>query len=377
MSFGRTRFFNRLSFRLSLWCGTALLVSSALSFVVFYSIMVAAMRGRTDTDLSHDATRLVETWHAGGLAAVAADIDKQALSRGANDVFYRVLGRDGTALAATSLAGWTDVGVAHRWPVPAAWVGPAYEYWPGPTALRNVRVLTAPLDAAHVVQIGYCLRDDQLVIAQAQRSLGMVTVGVVIWTMGLGWLLTRRALRGVQTIAATARQIAHGALDLRVSVSGRGDEIDALAGTFNHMLERIKQLVDGMKQTNDNIAHELRSPITRIRGLAETTLLGAPTPEDYQAMAANTIEGCDRLLGIINTMLDIAEGEAGVMPLQITALDLAALAGDACEIYTPVGLRSGSAARKRAGCGATCAICNGRWPTWWTMRSNMPRRAER
>jgi len=95
-----------------------------------------------------------------------------------------------------------------------------------------------------------------------------------------------------------------------------GDEIDRLATAFNGMLVRIKQLVSEIRETNDNIAHELRSPITRIRGLAETTLAHRGSIEDLEAVSGNTIEECDRLLGLINTMLDIGEAETGVVKLE-------------------------------------------------------------
>ena len=102
------------------------------------------------------------------------------------------------------------------------------------------------------------------------------------------------------------------------------------------MLGRIHVLVEGMKTTNDNIAHELRSPITRIRGLAEMTLTGDSSEREFQEMAASTIEESDRLLGMINTMLDIAEAEAGVMNLKLTSFNFAGLVRKLCDLYEPL-----------------------------------------
>ena len=101
-------------------------------------------------------------------------------------------------------------------------------------------------------------------------------------------------------------------------VQYRHNEIDRLAFTFNQMLDRIQQLVVSMRQMNDNIAHDLRSPITRIRGLAEVTLTGAESTDDYAQMAASTIEECDRLLQMINTMLTHLPHRSGNGPGRIS-----------------------------------------------------------
>ena len=115
----------------------------------------------------------------------------------------------------------------------------------------------------------------------------------------------------------------------------RGDEIDQLAMTFNQMLDRIQTLVTEIKEMSDNIAHDLRSPITRIRGIAEVTLTDGKSMDEYENMAASTIEECDRLLDMINTMLMISKTESGVDKLSIEEIDLAGLVLEACELFEP------------------------------------------
>jgi signal transduction histidine kinase len=116
-------------------------------------------------------------------------------------------------------------------------------------------------------------------------------------------------------------------------VKDRGDEIDQLAMTFNQMLDRIQTLVTEIRQMGDNIAHDLKSPLTRIRGSAEIALTTARSPAEYEAMAAGAIEECDRLLAMINTMLMISRTEAGVEKPARESLDLTALAREACELF--------------------------------------------
>ncbi|MGD9323257.1 MAG: HAMP domain-containing sensor histidine kinase, partial [Desulfobacterales bacterium] len=124
-----------------------------------------------------------------------------------------------------------------------------------------------------------------------------------------------------------------GSLEKRVPVKKGVDEIDQLAITFNQMLDRIQKLVSGIKEMSDNIAHDLKGPITRIRGIAEISLTSRSSLADYESMAASTIEECDRLLEMINTMLMISKTEAGAGQLERRKLDIAGLVCDACDLF--------------------------------------------
>ena len=118
-------------------------------------------------------------------------------------------------------------------------------------------------------------------------------------------------------------------------MKGRGDEIDQLALTFNQMLDRIQTLLTEIKEMTDHIAHDLRSPLTRIRGHAEVTLTTAKSLNEYETMAAGTIEECDRLLDMINTMLLISKTESGVDTFSVEEIELTALVQEACELFSP------------------------------------------
>jgi signal transduction histidine kinase len=99
------------------------------------------------------------------------------------------------------------------------------------------------------------------------------------------------------------------------------------------MLDRIQALVTGIREMSDNIAHDLKSPITRIRGISEVTLTTGASDKEYETMAASTIEECDRLLDMINTMLVISKTEAGVNKLDTRDMDITAIVRDACELF--------------------------------------------
>jgi signal transduction histidine kinase len=163
-------------------------------------------------------------------------------------------------------------------------------------------------------------------------ALGVIAVGSVF----VGWLLGRRALTGVKAVTQTAISIAGHDLSQRVPVRGTEDEIDQLAVAFNGMLERIETVLRSMKETTDNIAHDLRSPITRMRGVAEMALFSETSPEGDTIMAGTVVEECDRLLGIINTMLSISEAESGLTGLSCEEIDLMVLLRDVCDLFQPL-----------------------------------------
>jgi heavy metal sensor kinase len=170
----------------------------------------------------------------------------------------------------------------------------------------------------------------------AFKGIFIATMAVLIMiAAGVGWFMARRAVSGVEAVTWTAQKISGGTLEERVPVKTRGDEIDQLAITFNQMLDRIQALLTEIKEMSENIAHDLRSPITRIRGTAEVTLTTGKSLNEYEGMAASTIEECDRLLDMINTMLMISKTESGVDKLSREEINLQSLVQEACELFEP------------------------------------------
>jgi len=173
-------------------------------------------------------------------------------------------------------------------------------------------------------------------LLDAFKGLVITTMAfLIVLAAGVGWFMAKRAVSGVESVTRTARMISAGTIEKRVPVKARGDEIDQLAITFNQMLDRVETLLTELREMTDNIAHDLKSPVTRIRGAAEVTLTTGRSLGEYEAMAASTIEECDRLLDMINTMLLISKTEAGVDKLNLEEIDLTRTVRDACELFRP------------------------------------------
>jgi signal transduction histidine kinase len=158
---------------------------------------------------------------------------------------------------------------------------------------------------------------------------------VIIGTIGGLWA-ARRVLHRVDKINAQAQTIVTGGLAGRVPLAGTGDELDRLVQNLNAMLDRIQVLMAGLKEVSDNIAHDLRTPLTRLHSRAEQALHGATTTEDYRAALEKIIEESDGLIRIFNALLMIARAEAGTGVEGMADFDAASVARDVADLYEPL-----------------------------------------
>ncbi len=167
-----------------------------------------------------------------------------------------------------------------------------------------------------------------------------VLIGCLLIGIAGGAALTRRALRPVGALASTARAVIQsGDLSRRVEIRG-GGELGELTSLVNRMLESNQALVRNMREALDNVAHDLRTPLTRLRGIAEVAL-GADDPTQASEALADCIEESDRALVMLRTLMDISEAEAGIMKLNLGPVELRALARGTVDLYEQVADESG------------------------------------
>jgi signal transduction histidine kinase len=163
----------------------------------------------------------------------------------------------------------------------------------------------------------------------------------MIGTLG-GLYVAYRMLERVDELSATARRIMSGDLNERLQTSEAGDELDRLAENLNAMLARIGQLMQGLREVSDNIAHDLKTPLTRLRNRAEAALRGQKSPEEYRAALGDVIEESDGLIRIFNALLMIARAEAGHIGDEMDEVDLGEIAAEIVELYEPLAEELGA-----------------------------------
>ncbi|MDQ3563515.1 MAG: HAMP domain-containing histidine kinase [Pseudomonadota bacterium] len=326
-----------LALRLTIWYAGIFAASSILAFTLVYASVVSVVQERTDADLEEDIEELASFMQSGGLDRVKTEIAAETQGEEASQAFFRLWAPDGRELMATDLSSWPGLGnpLEVLAKVDSA-DEPILTTLALPRRADKVRIIYGTIAPGLVLEIGESLEDDEELIAALLRGFLITLVAVTMLGGPIGWFMARRALRGVQEITRTATEIADGALDRRVEVRSQGDELDTLARTFNTMVDRIQALVIGMREMTDNLAHDLRSPLARIRASAETGLTSGGSKTEAEALAAAITEECDRLLEIINTTLDIAEAESGAAKLKLTDIDLVELVHDALELFQPI-----------------------------------------
>jgi heavy metal sensor kinase len=324
-----------LAFRLTLWYAGIFLFSATVAFAFFYYLITETIRGRADQDLLAEVRTFSSIMALQGVEAVKRQALLESRAAGEKKIFVQLLYPDGRLFSSSNMSYF------HNIPVSMEAIGrmleqkePFFATVSSPDHRHEIRVVYALLGPGLIIHLGQSLDDLTRFVEAFQRIFILTMTGLFAVAVAFGWFMARRALAGVGTVTRAARRIAaDGRLEERVPAGTGGDEIDRLAATFNRMLDRIQTLVNGIREMTDNIAHDLKSPITRIRGQAELALTSRGESDDYETMAASAIEECDRLLEMINTMLFISRSEAGLTKPEFRRLDLAAVVRDACGLF--------------------------------------------
>ena len=345
------RFPQTLAFRLTFWYAAIFTISSCVAFLFFYLLISSLIRERTDQDLLEQAGKFTTLLSTNGMDAVKRVAVIEAQAAGERKIFFRLLSQAGEVFSSSNMSYWRDIGVQRKAIQDLLENGrPVLDTIVIPDREHEVRILYSILGQGVILQLGQSMDNYTRFIEAFKKIFVATIVSLLFFAALIGWFMARQALSGLGEVTRTAQHISGGTLEERVPVKGREDEIDQLAITFNHMLDRIQKLVMEIKEMSDNIAHDLKSPITRIRGTAEVTLTTDAPIEEYMHMASSTIEECDRLLDMINTMLLISKTEAGVGGQIPEEMDLAEVIRDACELFQAIA--------EDKGITMTCSIPN-------------------
>ncbi len=204
------------------------------------------------------------------------------------------------------------------------------------SAVGTAVVRSSQLESGLILVVGRDVVERRGFTALIFRWFAIGVGGILLLSMLAGVLTAVRVLRRIDTIASTSRKIMSGDLSERIPVTRRNDEFDGLATSLNQMLDRIEQLMVGLKEVTDNVAHDLKTPLTRLRNQAEAALRDDKSEAARRAALEETIEESDRLIRTFNALLLIARAEAGTPPGALADLDLSAVVADVAELYAPL-----------------------------------------
>ncbi len=331
-----TSIWNTLAFRLTFLYAVIFFVSTFAAMFVVYLLSSSIILKLTDQQLLREHAEFASLYQQHGIEAIKNAAAIEAESEGPEKMFYRIFSRTGKELASSNLSAWGDLNPIRTGlsqlnekdhSIFLSMDIPKHPY--------DARIMNATIEPDLILQIGLSLKENAYFLEAFRKIFAVSMIVVLLIATGVGWFLAKRALVGVEEVARAAVQITEGALDLRVPIKARGHEIEDLAQTFNQMLDRIQLLITEMHEMTDNIAHDLKSPITRMRGIAELTLNSSTSDESSKQLAANIVEDCDRLLHLIDTMLDISETAAGAAKLNLEKVDIAVIIQDVIELFEP------------------------------------------
>ncbi len=336
MSFERLNAIRRTaSFRVILWSTALFVLSSVLLFTLSYLLLANSLEAKDRLGIQFVVSTYAEEFSEGGAKALSTRVDADRASGRLSGMVVRLTDPRG----ATLISNAGDSSQARRF---ARATGAA-----GESARRRrnaMDLLSAPLPDGSTLTVGASreARDD--VLERFRDTFLVVLAGIVALGLAGGMLLSSRALRPVRALMNSLQPIIEtGELKARVPVHATGDEFQELSILLNRALERIDHVVDSMRASLDNVAHDLRTPMTRLRGVAEMSLASPPDLESYREALSDSLEESANILKMLDALLEISEVEAGSIDLDLAEVDIAGIVGDVVEMYGVVAEEQGIA----------------------------------
>jgi signal transduction histidine kinase len=271
-----------------------------------------------------------------GLRGLVFTIENRALRPGSN--LYLVTTPTGQAIAGNigSLAPGVMAG--------SGWTETAYRRLDEQdTADHRALVLVTELSSGFRLLIGRDLDERRRLFGIVAKAAQWSLLIVIVLGLGGGIFVARRVLRRIDAMTGTTQRIMAGDLSGRLPVGRSGDELDRLAENLNAMLERIEALMMGLKEVSDNIAHDLKTPLTRLRNRAEEALAKSGSEAEYRSALERTIDESDGLIRTFNALLMIARAESGQARGNMDDFDAADVANGIHELYEPLAEDGGVA----------------------------------
>ncbi len=333
----RRRTWRTIGARLTAWYSGIFIVSSLVLFGLVYLLITSSLEQRDRDSIQKRLQQLATLHNKQGLEGVHRYLELEEHLHGPGYFFARVAGSDNTTLLMTNPEAWKDFELS-RLEAPAFTPTEAWIRLPmkGPTEVFHTEFLeiaSRRLPDGMLVQVGKSTEERDELIEWFTGIIAMVAIPIVLIGILGGGLLAMHALSPIRHLIRTVRAIQSGAMDARVPTRETGDELDELTVLFNGMLDRITRLIRGMRDALDNVAHDLRTPLMRIRGTAELALRGTGKEETKREALADCVEEADRVLTMLNTLMDIAEAETGTLKLDLNPVMVKTLLDDTVDLY--------------------------------------------
>ncbi|MCG6925669.1 MAG: two-component sensor histidine kinase [Acidobacteria bacterium] len=329
----RDRVRGTLGLRLAAWYAGLFVIGALALFALGYALLARSLEQRDREAVRLTLAEYASTYETSGAVGLLRALSAQEQLGAHVDFFVRVIDRRGQAVFLSLPGRWTDFDLTDPVPSPL----PGTFSWSRRESLSGAQALeiaSMTLGDGTLLQVGRSTRARREVLERFRELLGAVLLATILLALAVGSILTHRALRPVRDLARTVGDtVRTGRLDARVAEREGGDALDDLVRLVNAMLDRIERLVKAMHGSLDAVAHDLRTPLMRLRVVAESALTSEAGTRECREALSDSLEEADRLRSMLDSLMDLSEAEAGVMALRREVLPVAALFEETRELF--------------------------------------------
>ena len=327
-------------FQLSLLASAIFGIAAVAVVATLYFSSVEAVTRQVEATIDAEIKGLSEQYRQFGPVGLIRAVERRSRARSRPGAIYLVVD-PGFKRLAGNIAAWPkEEPDARRWVTFPFRGGGAADNPAGVKGEARGRMFR--LQGGLYLLVGHDLREQQRVTARTRETLILAGIVAILFAVASGGLLSWLVLRRIDSINRTSREIMAGDLTRRVPETGRGDEFDRLAQSLNAMLAQNEKLFLGMREVSENLAHDLRSPLGRIRQRLERQLSGALSDSGKKALTEEALAETDRLLSTFSAILSIAQADSGAPRRSFEPVDLRILLQDVADLYEPLVEEAGA-----------------------------------
>jgi heavy metal sensor kinase len=321
-----------ISFKLTAWYAGFFILSTIFLFVAAYIFFSSVLKFQDHDEVLSELKEISSLYEVGGMKAFKNYVTENYSSQKKKPLFIRVADSNNKTRHIFFPQMWQEFDLAELERI----IPENNKTWIQLPAIKSRYVLdinSTRISAGHWIQVGINSRDREMTLKQFRKIILTIMAPLLLIGTLVGAFLSFRVLKPVRNIIQTVQSIEIGSMETRVPRSNTGDELDELARLFNKMLDRINSLIKGMRDSLDNVAHDLRTPMTRIRNSSEIALHSDKVNDGHKEALITVVEETDRILKMLNTLMDIAEAEAGTLNIDRQFTNVSTLIERVVDMY--------------------------------------------
>ena len=326
-----TKTIKQIGFKLALWYSGTLFLFVLIFFACTYIFLSSVLKTRDFQNIEIEISEVKSEYNTGGERRVQRFVNFHMSSRLKNNLFIRIADSENKTRYLISPFKKDNFPVNRLEKV--FMKHSEFTILKSTVTNHELNILTVALSDGSFLQLGMSSEERDNILYQFRHLFYLGIIPFLLIGVAGGIFLSMRALSPLKNIINTVKAINDGKMTSRVNIKDTGDELDDLAHLFNEMLDKINRLINEMEESLDNVSHDLRTPLTRLRIISEDALSKWPDTDVSRKSHIDVIEESERIIKMLNTIMDISEADAGVMLLKLETLSLANLVAPIYELY--------------------------------------------